>query len=372
MFTYYTSFDFTPIMLSNPITLLLLLPGCVRGWLPTKPIDLGTPCYKDYNLGGCYGCGYTLRNQKCKKGYEVKKTGEKCGLLNIKCKAECKFEGEQEYDHGCGCGEGKGCLDIDCQLNAWSKWSSCQDDGGKVLVCNHDAPIQHGFITRTRTIRTRQKNNGAPCGEMEEKEACDTHNCTADCKMTKWSSWSVCDKRCGGGTQRRTRSIKQHPVGEEAKACPTNVEETQTCNDFACFYYSIEGEFGWEQVTIEEKTITLDRKKSRNTNNADLTIKVLAELDTSKVDTSDKDVQLFVALAAAQGPRITIKPGENPNGRKTTGTAQYMDKWDDWKCGQSDEKPSCDKVRNGKFNWVGEYLVKFDDYTELGSEIRLN
>lgn len=288
--------------------------------------------------------------------------------MGMRCRAECTFETrikEQEYDRGCGCGEGTGCLDIDCKLGGWSDWSGCKNDDGKQLQCSPDEPIQHGEKKRTRKITQKPQNDGNQCGALEETQACNTHNCSADCEMSAWTKWTQCSKRCGGGSKQRTRTIKQHPIGENAKACPTNVEETKTCNDFDCFHYTIDGDTGLEQVKIEDQTITLKNKKQRSTNTLELTIEVLAELDTSNLeDTNNEDIEAWIMLLQLSGPKVTFGLAENPAKEMTVASTIYNDKWQAWKCDQIDENSSCEKVRKGKFNWAGKYTVTFEDYSD--------
>jgi len=53
-----------------------------------------------------------------------------------------------------------------------------------------------------------------------------------DCVVGEWSDWSQCTKVCGGGTQKRTRSIVTQPCngGDD---CPP-LEETRPCNTQSC------------------------------------------------------------------------------------------------------------------------------------------
>lgn len=54
-----------------------------------------------------------------------------------------------------------------------------------------------------------------------------------DCKVSMWSPWSPCSVDCGGGTQRRMRTIVQ-PVSNNGMACPADLDETQPCNVATC------------------------------------------------------------------------------------------------------------------------------------------
>ena len=54
-----------------------------------------------------------------------------------------------------------------------------------------------------------------------------------DCKVGEWMAWGECSATCGDGTRTRTREVVQQPEygGTE---CPSNLEETATCNDARC------------------------------------------------------------------------------------------------------------------------------------------
>ena len=57
-----------------------------------------------------------------------------------------------------------------------------------------------------------------------------------DCKVSDWSSWSICSENCGGGIQERTRNITTQPSGRGI-TCPV-LKETRTCNTEPCSYIS--------------------------------------------------------------------------------------------------------------------------------------
>lgn len=54
-----------------------------------------------------------------------------------------------------------------------------------------------------------------------------------DCKMTAWSEWDECSKRCGGGTQKRVRSVHTQ-AANGGKACSGDTSESRACNTNAC------------------------------------------------------------------------------------------------------------------------------------------
>ena len=125
-------------------------------------------------------------------------------------------------------------------LEEWSSWSSCSKS------------CSEGFRGRTRNILKQAEGGGLPCGESHDYQRCtSTGHCpgakivretgsksllhtstSVDCKLTEWTGWSLCTKTCGGGTQKKTRSVlKQEQFG--GQACP-KLHETNECNTKEC------------------------------------------------------------------------------------------------------------------------------------------
>jgi hypothetical protein len=168
---------------------------------------------------------------------------------------------------------------IDCELNEWSEWSSC------------DKECDGGVQTRSRTIKTSPSSGGKECGETNEERQCNTQACPVpvDCAtvnqfhtdwtdtirntvitalnkadpttttiaslqrldnkalydrlkvkcpdiVTKrrdcvweWGPFGTCDKPCGGGKKQRTRVIK-----EAGRRCDGPAIDFADCNTGAC------------------------------------------------------------------------------------------------------------------------------------------
>lgn len=76
----------------------------------------------------------------------------------------------------------------DCQLGAWSGWTSCQQ-----------GPMRF----RYRRIEQQPANAGVPCaGALREAASCMSK---VDCETSEWTTWDECDKTCGGFGSRRFR-----------------------------------------------------------------------------------------------------------------------------------------------------------------------
>jgi len=110
---------------------------------------------------------------------------------------------------------------VDCVVSEWSSPSTCT------------ATCGGGTTTRTRVILTPPKNNGASCPPLIDVDECNTQECPRDCVMNDWCEWSQCSATCGGGVQKRSRTVRVPPAfgGEE---CPDDLEETRTCNTQGC------------------------------------------------------------------------------------------------------------------------------------------
>ena len=52
--------------------------------------------------------------------------------------------------------------------------------------------------------------------------------------FTRWSLWSECDARCGGGVQARTRNCTNPPPQGHGKTCDGPLKETRPCNEQPC------------------------------------------------------------------------------------------------------------------------------------------
>ena len=70
------------------------------------------------------------------------------------------------------------------------------------------------------------------CSNLGQTAPTKSQNCTVDCEMHEWGSWSNCSETCGGGKQTRTRSVKTQPKNG-GSSCPAT-SESRSCNTHGC------------------------------------------------------------------------------------------------------------------------------------------
>jgi hypothetical protein len=114
----------------------------------------------------------------------------------------------------------------DCKVSDWVSGpcsSSCRDkEGGADLTQK---------LTRSKIVS--ETAFGVPCPAMNKTVTCNEGVlCPRDCKMSGWSGWAKCSRKCGGGEQYRTRTIVQRAVGA-GEACG-NTTQTKVCNVGRC------------------------------------------------------------------------------------------------------------------------------------------
>merc|ERR1719235_2699251 len=109
---------------------------------------------------------------------------------------------------------------IHCKMEDWQGWSSCSAECGG------------GMKERERQVDVRPRYNGEPCEASTETVTCNSFACDADCKLRDWTAWSKCSKMCGGGSQRRIRTIKEPATGDGTCAPAESElrEEFMDCN----------------------------------------------------------------------------------------------------------------------------------------------
>lgn len=143
---------------------------------------------------------------------------------------------------------------IDGGYTEWSVWSNCSKDCGE------------GFQTRYRNCAQPPPGRyGKDCyrfGPNNDKKPCFLKICPIDGKFSEWSSFSACDRSCGGGKQFRTRQCNNPPAVFEGKPCEGPSRQEQPCNTHECPIdggYTQWSEYGPCSVTCGEGVKTRRR-----------------------------------------------------------------------------------------------------------------
>lgn len=110
----------------------------------------------------------------------------------------------------------------DCEVSRWSGWSACS------------AACDGGVQERNRAITLTPVGNGVGCPHLVDMRLCNSEACTSECELLQWTPWSPCTKACEGGSQKRSRGLR-----DEGKAsCPTTESkervEFRECNKKEC------------------------------------------------------------------------------------------------------------------------------------------
>jgi len=130
--------------------------------------------------------------------------------------------------------------DEDCQLSAWSTWSSSLH-GASFKKCGT-------LDYRSRSVKQHGEGHGMYCGTAKQGESLTESAMSSqfmyggkcgitekiDCKLGTWSTWGVCSSTCENGNSKRERQVSVHP-SRTGVACKGHLSETIACNEkIAC------------------------------------------------------------------------------------------------------------------------------------------
>jgi hemicentin len=118
----------------------------------------------------------------------------------------------------CPCITGVNCT---CDLTNWSDWSQCS------------LPCGGGQRERTRQYETNSTED-CTAENLREIQSCNVDCCPIDGKLTSWSIWTACTKKCGSGIQKRYRSCTAPPPSCKGKPCESCTMDTRVCNTNPC------------------------------------------------------------------------------------------------------------------------------------------
>jgi hypothetical protein len=119
-----------------------------------------------------------------------------------------------------------------CTLTQWGEWSTCSRTCGG------------GMRTRARKIVTQSRFGAPACPQTMGMEPCADSACAVDCEYQAWSSWTTCDKSCGGGAQTRSRVIGNTPLFGGKVCEATLLTESRVCAPATCPVDCIQDSWG--------------------------------------------------------------------------------------------------------------------------------
>jgi hypothetical protein len=165
--------------------------------------------------------GWTTCNKNCGGGVQSRTrvyTPAKFGGIDLSLDERNKISEEQV------------CNTISCPVNGYhSNWSNW-------LVCNKECG--GGIQSRTR-VYTPAKFGGIDLSldernKISEEQVCNTQVCPENGYHSDWSDWSACNKPCGNGTQRRTRTYTPAKFGGLELEDKNILVNIQLCNTQEC------------------------------------------------------------------------------------------------------------------------------------------
>ncbi|TRY86462.1 hypothetical protein DNTS_025547, partial [Danionella cerebrum] len=117
------------------------------------------------------------------------------------------------------------CTHRNCSWLNWGTWTPCSRTCGV------------GQQERLR-IFLAPGINGSWCPDIlegnTETRFCNIRACRVDGGWSRWSSWSRCDKACGGGRSIRTRSCSSPPPKNGGHKCTGEKNQVKPCNTKPC------------------------------------------------------------------------------------------------------------------------------------------
>uniref|UniRef100_A0A087Y443 SCO-spondin n=1 Tax=Poecilia formosa TaxID=48698 RepID=A0A087Y443_POEFO len=120
---------------------------------------------------------------------------------------------------------GATCPPKNCSWTEWGTWGSCSRSCGV------------GHQQRIRTF-LQPAGNGSWCEDIVggnlEHRFCNIRPCRVDGGWSRWSPWSRCDQRCGGGRSIRTRSCSSPPPKNGGRKCLGEKNQVKPCNTKPC------------------------------------------------------------------------------------------------------------------------------------------
>ena len=190
-----------------------------KNWTPPPPPKPGDFVQFDWKQGNV---------KAWHKGYVIKKYGNKCSIMWISYKGTSTINRYSLKNDAAGMKTQR----------YWFGWPGIPT--GENLGPNQDA----GGLVLDSHLKVITACNNAPsacavnCMNILET-VMGRFPTPQDCVVNNWDDWSDCTKKCGGGVQSRSRSVK-YPAKDGGNPCPT-LSQKRMCNQQACLPANYKG-----------------------------------------------------------------------------------------------------------------------------------
>lgn len=113
---------------------------------------------------------------------------------------------------------------VDCKLSDWEDFSKCSKECGG------------GVQSRTRILKTKPKNGGQSCEQLQDFQNCNTFSCDRNCDLSEWTPYTPCTQACDTGYQERFKHVTTPIRGDGVCPIMTDPQRQQriSCNSQAC------------------------------------------------------------------------------------------------------------------------------------------
>jgi len=208
----------------------------------------GDKCDKPICKTGCHTTnGDCTAPGECKCKEPTKYEGELCDKpicvgchkTNGKCVSPGKCECKSGFDLKDGCTSP---MDKDGGWSNWGKWGQCLptcEDGirYRYRTCTNPKPAHKGKKCATKSkpdfTETFDKESET-CNNKGTKDEPHCPPAAVHGKWSIWSSWGTCSKKCGAGTQKRTRTCNNPEPKNGGDPCSGDETESKACNIKVC------------------------------------------------------------------------------------------------------------------------------------------
>lgn len=110
----------------------------------------------------------------------------------------------------------------DCEVSSWSSWSACS------------AQCDGGIQERNRVVSKQPVGNGVACPGLVDMRLCNTDACSSDCEFLQWTPWKPCNRACGGGSETRSRGLRDEGKASCPKGTSSDRFQVRKCNTNQC------------------------------------------------------------------------------------------------------------------------------------------